>query len=90
MSDTPQTDAHIERMEMEDFDAELALTKSFARKLERERNEAREALTLLKEAFISAENFINSHIADPDITEKMAHNYAIYQQNLTAIQHLLQ
>jgi len=42
---TPETDAHIKRMETEDFDVELALTNSFARKIERERNEAREALS---------------------------------------------
>lgn len=41
---TPETDAHEEAMEREDFDVELTKTYTIARRLERERNAARQAL----------------------------------------------
>lgn len=41
---TPETDDHSDRMDNEDFDVELALTYDLARRLERERDAARQAL----------------------------------------------
>lgn len=42
---TPETDQHQNAMNNEDFDVEMAKTYTLARKLERERDEAREALS---------------------------------------------
>lgn len=42
---TPETDQHQNAMNNEDFDVEMAKTYTLARKLERERDEARQALS---------------------------------------------
>lgn len=61
----------------------------FARKLERERDEARKQLEAMRKAFNSAKAFIDSHVADPDITSEMMEKYADYQKALAKLQTFL-
>ena len=46
--------------------------------------EAANQIRVLREALLAAEAFINSHAADPDITDEMCRTYADYQKAMKA------
>lgn len=81
---TPETDTASDK-----HPSWPATATSFARKLERERDEAREQLEAMREAFNAAKAFIDCHVADPDITAEMVQTYAAYQDALAKLQPFL-
>ena len=81
---TPETDAASDK-----HPSWPATATSFARKLERERDEAREQLEAMREAFMAAKAFIDCHVADPDITAEMIKAYTAYQESFRKLQPFL-
>jgi len=84
---TPETDAMF--MAFNRREPNAIDPADFARKLECERNEAREQLEAMREAFMAAKAFIDCHVADPDITAEMIKAYTAYQESFRKLQPFL-
>ena len=77
---TPRTD-----VEAEENGLNRVVSADFARQLERELAEARRDAEMWKGGYESARAFIDSHVADPDITPRMIETYAAFEARRAAI-----
>jgi hypothetical protein len=83
-SDTPRTDAQADRYGPQ-VPMSNIVTADFARQLERELAEARKDAERYRAGYEAAIAFVDSNVADPDITPEMCETYAALKAQRAAI-----